>query len=122
MPTCATMRSKPRLHGSPMGPLVKTWMEGTGIELMLIGSIWLGWSLTTSHIRDFFDLRLRVRRHLERMADSDARTRPSGAAAAPREEPAPPAAEGIRALGYELLSFAHRAPLSARMVRLMGYD
>ena len=105
-----------------MGPLLTTWMEGAGIELMLVGLIWLGWNFATRNIRDFFDLRLRVRRHIEGMADPGARPRRSAAAAASGEAEPAPAAEVTRALGYELLSFAHRAPLSARFARLLGYD
>jgi hypothetical protein len=104
-----------------MSSLFTSWVEGIGIELMLIGLIWLGWNLTTRHIRDFFDLRLRVRRHIERMADPGAPRRDPYTAAAPEAEPAP-AAEATRALGYELLGFAHKAPLSARVAKLLGYD
>jgi hypothetical protein len=105
-----------------MSPLLTTWVEGTGIELMLIGLIWLGWNLVTRNIRDFFELRLRVRRHIERMADPDARTRTAQAAPAAREAAGAQAAAGVGALGYELLGFAQRAPLSARFAKLLGYD
>ena len=88
-----------------------SWMEGIGVELMLFGSIWLVWNLVTRNLRAFFDLRLRVRRHLDRMAD---RAR-SGAE--------PMAATAIsRELGFELLRFADRSPLSARVARHLGYD
>jgi hypothetical protein len=105
-----------------MSSLFTTWVQGTGIELMLIGAIWLGWNLATRNIRDFFDLRLRIRRSIERMGDPEARMRPPKVAGAARAAEPAPAAEGIRVLGYELLGFAHRAPLSARLVKLLGYD
>lgn len=86
-------------------------MEGIGVELMLFGLIWLGWNLATRNLRDFFDLRLRVRRHIERMADrAGSHTEPVAATAISRD------------LGFELLRFADRAPLSARVARLLGYD
>jgi hypothetical protein len=88
-----------------------SWMEGIGVELMLFGLIWLGWNLATRNLRDFFDLRLRVRRHIERMADrARSETEPAAAVVTCGE------------LGYELLRFADRAPLSARLARLLGYD
>jgi len=105
-----------------MSQLLSTWVQGTGLELMLIGAIWLAWKLATRRIRDFFDLRLRIRRQLERMADPEARMRAAKAAAVPSEWEPAQAAEGIRVLGYELLGFAHRAPLSAHLVKLLGYD
>jgi len=105
-----------------MSSLFSNWVEGIGIELMLFGLAWLAWNLATRHLQHFFDLRLRVRRHIERMADADAPTRPvQGADAAPRREPAK-AAEVTGALGFALLSFAQRAPLSARFAKLLGYD
>jgi len=102
-----------------MSSLFTDWIEGFGIELMLFGLAWLGWNLATRHLQRFFDLRLRIRRHIERMADAEAPKRPAAAsaetaAAAPEREPAN-AAEIAGALGFELLRFAHRAPLSARV-------
>jgi hypothetical protein len=105
-----------------MSSLFTDWIEGIGVELMLFGLAWLGWSLATRHLQHFFDLRLRVRRHIERMADADVSKRPAEtAAAAPEREPSK-AAEIAGTLGFELLSFAHRAPLSARLAKLLGYD
>jgi len=109
-----------------MSSLFTDWIEGFGIELMLFGLAWLGWNLATRHLQRFFDLRLRIRRHIERMADAEAPKRPAAAsaetaAAAPEREPAN-AAEIAGALGFELLRFAHRAPLSARVAKLLGYD
>jgi hypothetical protein len=96
-----------------------TWMEGIGVELMLFGLIWLGWNLATSNLRAFFDLRLKVRRHIERMADPGARMSAADAHAAASE---PQAAELTRELGFDLLRLAHKAPLATRFLRFLGYD
>src|SRR5215469_6338361 len=105
-----------------MSSLFSDWVEGIGVELMLFGLAWLGWSLATRHLQDFFDLRQRIRRHIVRMADADAPRHPAQATGAAPERDATKAAEVTGALGFALLSFAQRAPLSARFAKLLGYD
>jgi hypothetical protein len=101
-----------------------SWIEATIVELILFGIAWAAWTVATRNIRDFFELRLRIKRTLERIADQ-AEPAPAGEGAQPqgtRAERMAAPAETFGALGFELLLFAQRAPLSARFARFMGYD
>jgi hypothetical protein len=100
-----------------------TWLEGTAIELMLLGLIWAGGSYCTRHIRGFFALRLRIRRQLQRMADDSLPELPPGGDLAHAGAASPPEpGDMCRKLGYEMLLFADKAPFSARLAKLMRFD
>jgi hypothetical protein len=95
-----------------------SWTEGVAFELMLFAMAWAGWNIVTRDIRDFFELRLRIKRTMERFADRGALAQGQGARAESMLDPA----EAFGALGFELLLFAQRAPRSARFARFLGYD
>jgi hypothetical protein len=98
-----------------------SWVEATIVELILFGIAWAAWTIVTRNIRAFFELRLRIKRTMERIANQGARAPATqGQAARPAGMMEP--AETFGALGFELLLFAERARLSARFAKLMGYD
>ena len=94
-----------------------SWIEGVAVELMLFAAAWAGWSIVTRNIRRFFELRLRIKRTMERVAEQGALAQPAA-----RGESSAEPAETFGALGFGLLLFAERAPLSARFAKLLGYD
>jgi hypothetical protein len=99
-----------------------TWLEGTAVEIILFALIWAVWSYTTRHLSSFFDLRLRIRKHLQRMADTG---QPHGVpeGSIRRAEVLGPEPAGMcRNLGYEMLLFVEKAPKSARLAQLMRFD
>jgi hypothetical protein len=101
-----------------------SWIEATIVELILFGIAWAAWNIVTRNIRGFFELRLRIKRTMERIADQSALA-PAGMGAqaqGARAESRVADAETFGALGFELLLFAQRAPLSTRFAKLMGYD
>jgi hypothetical protein len=95
-----------------------SWIEGVVVELMLFAAVWAAWSIMTRNIRRFFELRLRIKRTMERVAEQGALAHGPAARGESSAEPA----ETFGALGFGLLLFAERAPLSARFAKLLGYD
>jgi hypothetical protein len=94
-----------------------SWFEATIVELTLFGLAWAGWNYATRHLRAFFDLRSRIGRQLLAMtAAGRSEIEPAGhpALAGP--------AETCRELGYEMLLFAEKAPLSRRVAEFMLFD
>ena len=110
-----------------------TWPEGVALELVLLGIGWIGFRFLTRNIRDFLDLRLEIRRHMQRFATvaslrsdapplSGAET-PPGADPSPIDEPSLEHGTAVfRQLGFRMLLFTQNARLAAWVVRMMGYD
>jgi hypothetical protein len=111
-----------------------TWPEGVALELIVLGIGWTGFKFLTRNVRSFLDLRLEVRRQLQRFA-MDAALRPGIQRAPaggerspvgdsrPIDDPRlPPGSEVFRQLGFRMLMFAQNARLAAWFVKMMGYD
>jgi hypothetical protein len=100
-----------------------SWFEATAIELVLFGLLWAGWRYCTRHLRAFFDLRLRVRRQILIMTAAGLAGEASAGELVTANLPLLAApGETCRELGYEMLLFAERAPLSARLAKFMLFD
>ena len=111
-----------------------TWPEGVAVELILLAAAWISFKFLTRNIRTFLDLRLEVRRQMQRFAmepppqSGIQRMSPGGqipASADPHPIDDPRLEQGtevFRQLGFRVLMFAHKARLAALIVKVMGYD